>query len=339
MIIVTGLPRSGTSLMMRILESLSIPITGEEFFESKDEDRKERVKYLNPEGFHEIRGSVATGLFKEPEKFTGQAVKVVVPGVVRVPLQYIEKIIFCLRDPSEVIESQRNLISNVEVATLEGKKYSHELLQRSFNNYIRQMGILILNSDDNFWNKTIVVEYKNLIVDHTHEIQKISDFLNVSFVDKDLVKDNLYRSKPVIESDPLAFRIYESIKTKDFLTLKLELKEWFDYQNFLNTQWVDEEEFGTFALSNLSLHKSFVSNNKGIRDKLLQSSKKVKHYFDCSCYSRNGEEYIIRRPEELPDLIRKKVTCSHHKKEVTVEFCHQCFVSLCIKKVMEMNKS
>jgi len=97
MIIVTGLPRSGTSLMMRILESLSIPITGEEFFESKDEDRKERVKYLNPEGFHEIRGSVATGLFKEPEKFTGQAVKVVVPGVVRVPLQYIEKIIFCLQ--------------------------------------------------------------------------------------------------------------------------------------------------------------------------------------------------------------------------------------------------
>lgn len=335
MIIVTGLPRSGTSLMMRILESLSIPITGQEFFEGKDEDKKERAKYLNPEGFHEIPGVVATGRFKEPEKFVGQAVKVVVPGVLRVPLDHIEKVIFCLRDPSEVIESQRNLVSNIEVATEDGKKYAPEMMKRSFQQYINGMGTLILISTDDFWNKTLVVEHKNLMSNHVQEIQKISSFLNVPFVDANLVNDSLYRSKAMIEPDPLASKIYNCIKTKDFSQIKMDLKEWFDYQALQNVQWVDEEEFGLFIMSNLSLHKSLVSNNRGVRDKLLESSQKSKHYFDCPYYSRNGEDYTIRRPDELPDLVRKKVTCSHHKKEVTVEFCNRCFMSLSIRKSME----
>jgi hypothetical protein len=130
MIIVTGLPRSGTSLMMRVLESLSIPITGERFFNRGDQDRINRTQYLNPEGFYELQGTVATGKLKNPEDFVGKAVKVVVPGIINVPIKHIEKIIFCLRNPAEVIESQRNLVSNVEVGTKDGKKYAPELLQK-----------------------------------------------------------------------------------------------------------------------------------------------------------------------------------------------------------------
>jgi hypothetical protein len=334
MIIVTGLPRSGTSLMMRILKSLSIPITGEQFFNHQDKDREERSHYLNPEGFHEIQGIVGSGRFKEPEKFVGQAVKVVVPGILHVPLEHIEKIIFCLRDPSEVIESQRNLVSNIEVATEEGKKYSPELLKRSFQQYIRGMGTLILATNDDFWNKTLVVDYHHLMTDHEEEIRWIADFLNVPFVDKNLVNDDLYRSKAVIECDPLALEIYNSIKSKDFLIVKDKIKEYFQNLMLTNVRWVDESEFQTFVMSNLSLHKSIVLNNKGLRDKLIESSKNIKHYFDCPYYSRNGDEYTIKRID-LPDLIRKKVTCSHFKEEKTLEFCHQHFMSLSLQGIMK----
>lgn len=334
MIIVTGLPRSGTSLMMRILETLSVPITGEQFFNRGDQDRVDRSHYLNPEGFYELQGTVATGKFKDPSSFVGKAVKVIVPGVLNIPLDHIEKIIFCLRDPSEVMESQRNLVSNIEVATEDGKKYAPELLQRSFRNYIHGMGMLILIASEDFWNKTLVVEHKNLMSNHVEEIQKISSFLNVPFVDKNLVKNELYRSKAVIEADPLALEIYNSIKLRDFAIVKDKIKTWFENQNLQNVRWVDESEFQTFAMSNLSLHKSLVSNNKGVRDKLIESSKNTKHYFDCPYYSRNGEEYTIKRIG-LPDLIRKKVTCSHFKEEKTLEFCHQHFMGLSLQGIMK----
>jgi hypothetical protein len=335
MILVTGLPRSGTSLMMRILESLSIPITGEEFFDGKDEDRKERAKYLNPEGFHEIRGIVVSGKFKNPEEFKGKAVKVIVPGILRVPKEHVEKIIFCLRDPSEIIESQRNLTSNIEVATSEGKKYAPELIKRSFDGYIRNMSFLILGSDEDFWNKTLVVSYKNLMTKPEEEIQRISDFLNVPFVNANLVNSSLYRSKAVIESDLLAIEIYNSIYNKDFSNIKDKLKEYLQQKAFENVEWVDESEFGLWLMDNLSLHKSLVSNNKGLRDKLTESSKRSPHCYQCKYYSRNGEEYTIKRPGELPDLTRKKVTCSHFNEEKTLEFCHNCFQSILFKEMMK----
>jgi len=335
MIVVTGLPRSGTSLMMRILESLSIPITGQQFFDHTDSDRKERYHYLNPDGFFEIRGTVGSGKITNPSEFIGKAVKVVIPGVMRVPLENIEKIIFCLRNPSEVIESQRNLMSNVEVGTTEGKKYLPELTQRSFINYIRSMGILVLGATDEFWNKTLVVEYQELITKPEKVIQKISEFLNVPFVDKNLIKPDLYRSKAVIEVDPLAMEIYNAIKTKNFSGIKNDLQDYLQNLAFENVRWVDESEFQTFILMGLSLYKSLVSNNKGTRDKLVESSKRTKHYFDCPYYSRNGEEYTIRRPGELLDLTRKKVTCSYFKEEKTLEFCYQHFMSLALQRAMK----
>jgi hypothetical protein len=332
MIIITGLPRSGTSLMMRILESLSIPITGEKFFNQTDNDRKERSQYLNPEGFYEIQDVVSSGKFKDPEKFLGSAIKVVVPGVMNVAVEHIEKIIFCLRNPSEVIESQRYLISGIEVATDEGKKYSAELLERNFTNYIRSMGVLILSVSDEFWNKTLVVQHQNLMSNPCLEIQKISHFLGVSFVNANIVDQNLYRIKPIVGCDPLALEIYECIKTKDFLLIKDKIKKYFQELIRKDVCWVDEDEFKTFVLSNLSLHKTLVTNNKGVRDKLLKTSKQKKHYFDCQYYSRNGEEYTIKRID-LPDLVRPKVTCSYHKKEQTLEFCHQCFMTILLRRI------
>jgi hypothetical protein len=204
--------------------------------------------------------------------------------------------------------------------------------QRSFVNYIKGMGILIMVATEDFWNKTLIVEHQNLMSNHSQEIQKISTFLNIPFVDANLVDDKLYRSKAILDPDPLVTEIYNSIKTKDFSIVKIKLKDYLQNLMLQNVRWVDESEFQTFVMSNLSLHKALVSNNKEVRDKLVKNSRNTKHYFDCKYYSRNGEEYTIKRID-LPDLIRKKVTCSHFKEEKTLEFCHQCFMAMLFRRV------
>ena len=66
MIVVTGEPRSGTSLMMRIIDSLGLEIAGEQYVGTKrpnrSKKRKERAEYLNPEGFWEVPEVVSRGI-------------------------------------------------------------------------------------------------------------------------------------------------------------------------------------------------------------------------------------------------------------------------------------
>lgn len=128
MIVVTGLPRSGTSLMMSILKDLGVPILGERFFENiEDERRAERTKYLNPEGFYEVRNVVGRGIVKGYEENVGKAIKIVVPGILHTDPEAIEKVIFCLRNPLEILNSQKKLISGIEIYTDDGLKYSSEV--------------------------------------------------------------------------------------------------------------------------------------------------------------------------------------------------------------------
>jgi hypothetical protein len=333
MIIVTGLPRSGTSMMMRILKGLNLEVTGEEFFDQKDEKRSERAKYLNPEGFYEIRGLVANGRFKKPEDYKGKVVKVVVPGILNTPVEHIEKVIFCLRNPSEIIESQRKLIGNVEVATTDGVKFSPELLKRSFDSYKRSMSMMVFLATQEFWDKTYIAVYEDVVMKYDEELEKISSFLGIPNTKKNVMKDGLYRSKAVLELDEFTSELYNAIKEKNFSNIKDKAKKYLQDAISESVQWVDESEFQTYVMSNLSLHKSMLTNNKGLRDKLLESSKKSKHYFDCQYYTRKTNElYTIKRPG-YPDLTRLKVNCKHYKENKTLEFCHQCFMRNCMRNI------
>lgn len=114
--IVTGDPRSGTSMMMQTLNFLGVPIAGEEFpgdkrlemsvnrektkfksdldegviqqeeydnlieeIDKKNGLRKKKMKDMNPGGFFEIPGVVMRGL-KEVGEHGGKVVKIVSPG-------------------------------------------------------------------------------------------------------------------------------------------------------------------------------------------------------------------------------------------------------------------
>lgn len=111
-VIVSGLPRSGTSLMMQMLAQGGLPPMTDDY-RPADEN--------NPEGY--LEWEPIKTLPREPDLIAGavgKAVKVVSPLLPHLPSRYRYKIIFMTRPAAEVARSQekmRQRLSPVEAAT------------------------------------------------------------------------------------------------------------------------------------------------------------------------------------------------------------------------------
>ena len=100
MIVITGEPRSGTSLMMRIINSLGLKIVGEKNpakNKKVGKKRKERAKYLNPEGFWEVPQIVSRGIKtkEQIEEYKDKIIKIITHGLsnsIKPAIDEIEKI-------------------------------------------------------------------------------------------------------------------------------------------------------------------------------------------------------------------------------------------------------
>ena len=102
-VVVSGLPRSGTSMMMKMLEAGGIaPLTDEIREADKDNPRGyyefERVKKLD-------KGDVAW-----LEKAEGKVVKVISALLKHLPDEYNYKVIFMQRHMPEILASQRKML-------------------------------------------------------------------------------------------------------------------------------------------------------------------------------------------------------------------------------------
>jgi len=91
MIIVTGLRRSGTSMMMLALKESGIPIIA-----------KDMADEHNPLGYWETQ-DVTRGIFYD---MGDKAIKIVADGFYFSDPKYIDKVIVMLRDPRIVLKSQ-----------------------------------------------------------------------------------------------------------------------------------------------------------------------------------------------------------------------------------------
>ena len=100
--VVTGLPRSGTSLMMQTLNTLGLNTKGtsELWHRQKTKLGRDRAEYLNPKGFYEIPGIVTKGIRfdKLAELFYNKTIKIILNGLIRTDLKHIDKILFCFGD-------------------------------------------------------------------------------------------------------------------------------------------------------------------------------------------------------------------------------------------------
>ena len=103
-VIVSGLPRSGTSLMMRMLEAAGLPVMS---------DGQRHADEDNPEGYYEWEAikTIASrpGILREAE---GKAIKVVSLLLPSLPKGHKYKVIFMDRPVAEAVASQSKMIRN-----------------------------------------------------------------------------------------------------------------------------------------------------------------------------------------------------------------------------------
>ncbi len=164
--IVSGLPRSGTSMMMKILDAGHMPILTDNI-RKPDQD--------NPNGYYEFEG------VKELEHDNswleaarGRAVKIVSPL-----LRYLNvdthryKIIFMLRDLDEILASQRKMADRLN----HGKDMIKEkILKRQYADHLEEIKSRL---EDNENIDVLYVQYANVINNPFSITESICTFLDI----------------------------------------------------------------------------------------------------------------------------------------------------------------
>jgi hypothetical protein len=260
------------------------------------------------------------GITKDIESYYGKAVKIMFPGLGATPLGEIEKIILCLRAPRSVVLSRKNLISNISVVKDGKEHYGSEFLKPDATTYIEAMGRLMMWAGQVFWDKTFILHYEDVVSETEQTIRALCDFLGVEYnktfdacVDKDL--DRATGDDPIKNID-LAEKIYTALSLKDKGGAEDLFKFLTDKRNS-QIKWVDEEH-GTWLLISEAMESSLENNDKGVKDKLLDTLKNRNPIFKCLSYSRSDTEYSIK------GHTRKKVLCRKDENEKTLEACYSC---------------
>lgn len=163
--IVSGLPRSGTSLMMRMLEAGGIPpLTDHE--RTADED--------NPGGYYEFER------VKQMEKgdttwlagATGKAVKVISLLLRSLPADYRYKVVFMERDLDEVLASQRKMLEN---RAQDADAADDEQMQALFTKHLTEIRQW-LAAQPNF--AVLYVNYSDLLTAPEPQVERIEAFFD-----------------------------------------------------------------------------------------------------------------------------------------------------------------
>lgn len=197
-VVVSGQPRSGTSLMMQTMELLGLPVWGEKYpqevnledvLEQAPEDKHEEIKKqfasrlehakkMNPRGFYEVPGLVMRGFRKLLPEHAGKAVKIIVDGLydrenpnghkTGTPEQYVDKVILCLRDPRNTAVSQMDLAGGVEVAAVDEETgedvWANAGQPLSPKRYVSSMGQFVkwLADHDELDDRILPIEYADM---------------------------------------------------------------------------------------------------------------------------------------------------------------------------------
>ena len=179
--IVSGLERSGTSMMMQILYYGGMKVAF---------DEKRKPDEHNPKGYFELEGGKIINRLMEGtfpiEKYDGMVIKVTAYGLKYLPKREY-KVIYMLRDLDEIMASMSKMI---------GEKMTEEdkLVFDKLNRYA--LKLLDEREDIDY----ITVRYDKVIENPRREIERINEFLGgVLNVDSavEAVDPSLYRNRKV----------------------------------------------------------------------------------------------------------------------------------------------
>lgn len=184
-IVVSGLPRSGTSMMMKMLAAAPIDVFTDNL-RVADED--------NPEGYFESERvkNLKHGDFEWLPQAKGKAVKVISALLEFLPTQFNYQVIFMQRKMSEILASQRRMLAHRGTAEGSvGDKTMAEVYEKHLDTVRRW-----LSRQPNF--RVLEVDYNRLLADPTKDLGRLSQFLRRR-VDVEkmhaVIDTNLYRQR------------------------------------------------------------------------------------------------------------------------------------------------
>jgi hypothetical protein len=187
-VIVSGLPRSGTSMMMRMLAEGGMPVVTDEL---------RRADSDNPNGYFEFETvrQMSEGNVEWLANANGKAVKVISALLEYLPSNYSYKIIFLEREIKEILESQRKMLANrnekatADEAEIEMQIQKHLSVMKPW--LVRQPNIEVL-----------YVNYNTLMTKPGPLCEQITEFLDLPLNQTRMlaVPDrHLYRNRTITE--------------------------------------------------------------------------------------------------------------------------------------------
>jgi hypothetical protein len=184
-IVVSGLPRSGTSMMMSMLNAGGLEVVTDNL-RIADEN--------NPKGYFELERvkKLKDGDNQWLEAASGKTVKIISALIKYLPEHYSYKIIFMSRNINEVLKSQRRML---ERDGKSGDDVDDQIMANLFHQHL---------DDVSEWLKTqkniqvLRIHYNDILKEPESHVEKIDIFLGID-LDKEammrVVEPKLYRER------------------------------------------------------------------------------------------------------------------------------------------------
>jgi hypothetical protein len=184
-IVVSGLPRSGTSMMMKMLEAGGLEILT---------DNLREADANNPKGYYEFERvkQLKDGDFDWLPDAIGKVVKIVTGLITFLPEEYNYKVVFMQRDLNEVLSSQKKMLGRLGKAD---DKIPDDRMAKIYQEHLKQVNGWI-DKQPNM--EVLKVNYNTMVVDPADSLKAINAFLGKKMnVDTmaDVVDKKLYRER------------------------------------------------------------------------------------------------------------------------------------------------
>lgn len=165
LIVVTGLPRSGTSLVMQMLAAANVNVLSDGV-RAADED--------NPRGYFEF--DRVKNLLKDSQwllNARGRAIKIVAPLLAALPPGLACRVILCDRDLDQVLDSQDRMIQRRN-ALPPSSPDRRRLLKEEYERTLSRVTAMLSRRPHT---RFVVVNYESAVSDPLAAAERINDFL------------------------------------------------------------------------------------------------------------------------------------------------------------------
>ncbi len=183
-VVVSGLPRSGTSMMMKMLAQGGLDVVSDHQRTADDD---------NPDGYFEFELVKKLGEHQTQwlENAQGKVVKVISSLLEFLPRDYHYKIIFMERDLQEVLASQQKMLKNRQEQTI----ISDGELCTQFERHLAAIKYWLARQPNM---EVLYIRYNEVVLNPQHYAHHIAEFIELPLSVGDMIhvpNQTLYRNR------------------------------------------------------------------------------------------------------------------------------------------------